>query len=90
MSEAAVEATLNILESKDSLTSLVQQVLEPLNGLGSARSSALELGFLPSLSSSIMAAFCTSFVHNDDIVCLSFTEIYRLIMELTFPLLYLY
>jgi hypothetical protein len=44
-------------------------VLEPLNGLGRARSSALTIGCPPCLSSNVLAAFCTSFVHGDDIVC---------------------
>ena len=44
-------------------------VLEPLNGLGRARSSALTIGGPPCLSSNVLAAFCTSFVYGDDIVC---------------------
>ena len=43
--------------------------LEPLNGLGRARSSALTLGSPPCLSSNVLAAFCTSFIYGDDIVC---------------------
>ncbi len=43
--------------------------LEPLNGLGRARSSALTLGSPPCLSSNVVAAFCTSFIYGDDIVC---------------------
>jgi hypothetical protein len=43
--------------------------LEPLNGLGRARSSALTLGAPPCLSSNVLGAFCTSFVYGDDIVC---------------------
>lgn len=44
-------------------------LLEPLNGLGRARSSALALGSPPCLSSNVLAAFCTSFIYGDDIVC---------------------
>jgi len=44
-------------------------VMEPLNGLGRARSSALMLGGPPCLSSNVLAAFCTSFINGDDIVC---------------------
>jgi hypothetical protein len=43
--------------------------LEPLNGLGRARSSALSLGAPPCLSSNVVAAYCTSFLYGDDIVC---------------------
>ena len=43
--------------------------LEPLNGLGRARSSALTLGSPPCLSGNVLAAFCTSFIYGDDIVC---------------------
>ena len=43
--------------------------LEPLNGLGRSRSSALTLGSPPCLSSNVLAAFCTSFIYGDDIVC---------------------
>jgi len=43
--------------------------LEPLNGLGRARSSALSLGAPPCLSSNVIAGFCTSFIYGDDIVC---------------------
>ncbi len=43
--------------------------LEPLNGLGRARSSALTLGCPPCLSGNVLAAFCTSFIYGDDIVC---------------------
>ncbi|KAL3905071.1 MAG: hypothetical protein SGARI_004632, partial [Bacillariaceae sp.] len=67
LAEAAVEATDEILQDSDNST-LVQQVLEPLNGLGRARSSALALGSPPCLSSNVVAAFCTSFVYGDDIV----------------------
>ena len=45
------------------------EYLEPLNGLGKARSSALTLGSPPCLSSNVLAAFCTSFIYGDDIVC---------------------
>lgn len=44
------------------------EVLEPLCGLGRARSSALSLGCPPCLSSNVVAAFCTSFIYGDDIV----------------------
>jgi hypothetical protein len=43
--------------------------LEPLNGLGRARSSATTLGSPPCLSSNVLAAFCTSFIYGDDIIC---------------------
>eukprot|EP00536_Pseudo-nitzschia_multiseries_P007694 jgi/Psemu1/296662/fgenesh1_pm.183_\ len=43
--------------------------LEPLCGLGRARASALTLGSPPCLSSNVVAAFCTSFVYGDDILC---------------------
>jgi hypothetical protein len=43
-------------------------ILEPLSGLGRARSSALSLGSPPCLSSNVIAAFCTSFIYGDDIV----------------------
>mmetsp|Transcript_34980 Transcript_34980/g.39287 ORF Transcript_34980/g.39287 Transcript_34980/m.39287 type:complete len:237 (+) Transcript_34980:4405-5115(+) len=43
--------------------------LESLNGLGRSRSSALTLGAPPCLSSNVVAAFCTSFMYGDDIVC---------------------
>ena len=43
--------------------------VEPLNGLGRARSSALTLGTPPCLSSNVLGAFCTSFIYGDDIVC---------------------
>lgn len=43
--------------------------LAPLNGLGRARSSALALGCPPCLSGNVLAAFCTSFIYGDDIVC---------------------
>lgn len=43
--------------------------IEPLNGLGRGRSSALTLGAPPCLSSNILAAFCTSFMYGDDVVC---------------------
>jgi hypothetical protein len=43
--------------------------MEPLNGLGRARCSALTLGSPPCLSSNVLAAFCTSFVYGDDVVC---------------------
>jgi hypothetical protein len=43
--------------------------LEPMNGLGRGRSSALTLGAPPCLSSNVLGAFCTSFVYGDDIVC---------------------
>lgn len=42
--------------------------LEPLNGLGRGRSSALSLGAPPCLSSNVVAAYCTSFIYGDDIV----------------------
>ena len=42
---------------------------EPLNGLGRSRSSALTLGCPPCLSGNVPAAFCTSFIFGDDIVC---------------------
>ena len=48
--------------------------LEPLNGLGRARSSALSLGGPPCLSSNVVAAFCTSFMYGDDIICRTTTE----------------
>jgi hypothetical protein len=67
MAEVAAEATQDILGESDNST-FVQQVLEPLNGLGRARSSALTLGSPPSLSSNVVAAFCTSVVYGDDIV----------------------
>ena len=41
----------------------------PLNGLGRGRSSALSLGAPPCLSSNVLAAYCTSFLHGDDVVC---------------------
>ena len=44
-------------------------VLEPLNGLGRARSSAIALGPPPCLSSNVLAAYCTSFLYGDDIIC---------------------
>lgn len=43
--------------------------LAPLNGLGRARSSAMTLGSPPCLSSNVLAAFCTSFIYGDDIIC---------------------
>jgi hypothetical protein len=43
--------------------------LEPLSGLGRARSSALTLGAPPCLSSNVIAAFCTSILYGDDVVC---------------------
>jgi len=43
--------------------------LEPLSGLGRARASALAVGSPPCLSSNVVAAFCTSFVYGDDILC---------------------
>ena len=45
------------------------EVLQPLDGLGRGRSSALTLGAPPCLSSNILAAYCTSFMYGDDIVC---------------------
>ena len=46
-----------------------ETIVKPLNGLGRARSSALTLGSPPCLSSNVVAAFCTSFIYGDDIVC---------------------
>ena len=45
------------------------EVLEPLNGLGRARSSAMTLGAPPCLSSNVQGAYCTSILFGDDIVC---------------------
>lgn len=42
--------------------------IEPLCGLGRARSSALSLGAPPCLSSNVLAAYCTSFIYGDDVV----------------------
>jgi hypothetical protein len=44
-------------------------VLEPLNGLGRGRSSALTLGAPPCLSGNVVAAYCTSILYGDDVVC---------------------
>ena len=46
-----------------------EPILEPLNGLGRARSSALSLGAPPCLSSNVLAAYCTSILYGDDVVC---------------------
>jgi hypothetical protein len=46
-----------------------EPVIEPLNGLGRARSSAMTLGAPPCLSSNVLAAFCTSIIYGDDVVC---------------------
>lgn len=43
--------------------------IETLNGLGRARTSALSLGSPPCLSSNVLAAFCTSFIYGDDVIC---------------------
>lgn len=42
--------------------------IQPLSGLGRARSSAMTLGAPPCLSSNVLAAFCTSFLYGDDVV----------------------
>jgi hypothetical protein len=55
--------------AKEDEEPILEPILEPLNGLGRARSSALTLGAPPCLSSNVLAAFCTSFIYGDDIVC---------------------
>jgi len=56
-------------ENQDGKEDDVLSSLEPLNGLGRARCSALSLGAPPCLSSNVIAGFCTSFIYGDDIVC---------------------
>jgi hypothetical protein len=67
------ESSHNVANDSDKNTTVTDEtdegVLEPLNGLGRARSSALTIGGPPCLSSNVLAAFCTSFVYGDDIVC---------------------
>lgn len=46
----------------------------PLSEVGRARSSALTLGAPPCLSSNVLAAFCTSILYGDDIICRSSSD----------------
>jgi hypothetical protein len=69
--KAAIERveTTDSVENEANETKTDQEPkLEPLNGLGRARSSALSLGAPPCLSSNVLAAYCTSFIYGDDIV----------------------
>eukprot|EP00531_Pseudo-nitzschia_arenysensis_P001340 CAMPEP_0116117510 /NCGR_PEP_ID=MMETSP0329-20121206/1611_1 /TAXON_ID=697910 /ORGANISM="Pseudo-nitzschia arenysensis, Strain B593" /LENGTH=545 /DNA_ID=CAMNT_0003611079 /DNA_START=47 /DNA_END=1684 /DNA_ORIENTATION=- len=67
--EDAESASSNDCPKTDEEEEEEEVPLEPLNGLGRARSSALTLGSPPCLSSNVVAAFCTSFIYGDDIVC---------------------
>jgi hypothetical protein len=67
--ETAKENNDTAGDTKITATDGEEPILEPLNGLGRARSSALSLGAPPCLSSNVLAAFCTSILYGDDIVC---------------------
>jgi hypothetical protein len=69
MEEATLESSHATFEPTNSTGTNETVVIEPLNGLGRGRSSALTLGAPPCLSSNILAAFCTSFMYGDDVVC---------------------
>jgi hypothetical protein len=66
--EVTLESSHDTLEPTNS-TGNETVAIEPLHGLGRGRSSALTLGAPPCLSSNILAAFCTSFMYGDDVVC---------------------
>ena len=68
--DKAEDTLLNSTETCNQTTT----ALAPINGLGRARSSALSLGGPPCLSSNVVAAFCTSFMYGDDIVCRTTSE----------------
>ncbi len=53
----------------DARKSKLSQVTKALDGFGSGRSSALALGAPPSISANIKAAFITSVIVGDDIIC---------------------
>jgi hypothetical protein len=63
------DTTAKSTENPDETETEAEPVLEPLNGFGRARSSALTLGAPPCLSSNVIAAFCTSILYGDDFVC---------------------
>jgi hypothetical protein len=67
--EVTLESSHATFEPNNSTGTNETVVIEPLNGLGCGRSSALTLGAPPCLSSNILAAFCTSFMYGDDVVC---------------------
>mmetsp|Transcript_9498 Transcript_9498/g.23310 ORF Transcript_9498/g.23310 Transcript_9498/m.23310 type:complete len:581 (-) Transcript_9498:1055-2797(-) len=70
MSESSSEGTGSVMESNEKRDDEEKAIpVEPLNGLGRSRSSALTLGTPPCLSSNVLGAFCTSFIYGDDIVC---------------------
>lgn len=72
-STTAIKTDAQLIDSSNKTQSTGEEeeppYLEPLNGLGRARSSALTLGSPPCLSSNVLAAFCTSVVYGDDVVC---------------------
>ena len=57
------------IEEKESAESDILDVAKTLEGFGSGRSSALALGPPPSISANIKAAFITSVIVGDDIIC---------------------
>lgn len=69
-SEEAATETSSTLENDNNKTETIQEP-EPLSGLGRARSSSMTLGAPPCLSSNVLAAFCTSILYGDDVVCRS-------------------
>jgi hypothetical protein len=80
--KSSSENNISMMDNDDSLSkdneTLTQEnkelKVEPLNGLGRARSSAISLGAPPCLSSNVVAAFCTSFIYGDDIVSRTTSE----------------
>mmetsp|Transcript_17110 Transcript_17110/g.24879 ORF Transcript_17110/g.24879 Transcript_17110/m.24879 type:complete len:255 (-) Transcript_17110:201-965(-) len=46
-----------------------KEQITPLHGFGMGRTSAITLGAPPSISANIKAAFITSVIHGDDIIC---------------------
>jgi len=50
-------------------TSVPEQTVVSMHGFGKGRTSALTLGCPPCLSGNLKAAFITSIIHGDDIVC---------------------
>eukprot|EP00934_Nitzschia_sp_Nitz4_P005194 Nitzschia sp. Nitz4//scaffold1_size375055//244277//245776//NITZ4_000297-RA/size375055-processed-gene-0.448-mRNA-1//-1//CDS//3329541108//5184//frame0 len=56
-------------EERSNQTSISE--IQPLSDVCRGRSSALTLGAPPCLSSNVLAAFCTSILYGDDVVCRS-------------------
>lgn len=64
--KAAIDDTVSNLEGN---TNKTEAELVPLSGLGRARCSSMTLGAPPCLSSNVLAAFCTSILYGDDVIC---------------------